>query len=308
MRCPRDGIIKKIDYTYGFYEGNRRLHTVSFVCTSSFGETDEGTFGTHITGEESKSLICRVHEYIKYLKGDAGMYVNKIEVGCEAKSLYEKPKTPRTEYNVKQDRPVLYGDEIEIEKEIKHFDDACHATRGRRPVLFNIWYGKFVNAIQVQYSDIPVEHDCTVSHVQVNEKDINFTQFGFEVIGFTSGSTCSSLQQQINLDINHGSTNTTDAEKGNSTETRTALSFELNPQGGHDQSTIFLYGRSPSVSFTLDHRVAYSSLGSSIETKTEYAMGTTINYNGPGIAFLVGFKVLYEYQGNSIPVFESLYM
>lgn len=99
-------------------------------------------------------------------------------------------------HNVEQNELTQYA--IDDEYKTMYFNDACYGTQGRRLVAISATHdGNYLTSIQNKY--LKVELNCSLSHIQVLEEEMNLKEDGLEVIGFTSGSTCSYLQQQINL-------------------------------------------------------------------------------------------------------------
>ncbi len=290
VSCPMDGYIKRIIYTYSNINETSFIKSISLICSSSKGETNEGTFGTG--GEHSTILNCGDAQIMKYFYGYAGKHVNVINRKCEDKPVYNSVKEG-TEHNVKQDKV-----EEKYDANPAIFDDDCFATNGRRPVRFIVWFDEFVNAIQVQYSNIPVEQDCKVTHVQIDQKDIIFRQFGFEVVGFTFGSTCAPLQQQIHLDVYHGYTESEDVEKGKAQETMEGESLSAEAVFGLDLQFKASFSATKSL-FENAGMIDSKSGQTSLVNEYGFSTGTTIYYEGPGIAIVFGFKAKYDVHGKS---------
>lgn len=295
--CPRDGIVSEITYTYENHEEGQRIHSISFICSSSLGLSDAGTFGE--IGALSKVLKCKnPKEHIRYIYGKAGQFVSEINVACGSMS---KKSSNDSVHIIGDDKQIINrGGVVQIDP----FDDRCYSTYDRRPVKFRIWYDKFVNAIHVKYENVPVAASCKISHVQMMEQDIHITtEANLEVIGFTTGSTCSTLQQEISLDISHNYGFTYSHELGTSYDEQENRMYPFEITTGYSNEYQAKLVIPIDTSLTDKDFGNTTLLEVSYSNETQYATGTTIRYMGPGIAMLVGYKVRHLVDNKNIPVY-----
>ncbi|XP_037051974.1 uncharacterized protein LOC119085635 isoform X2 [Bradysia coprophila] len=306
ITCPRDGIITEISVTYGDHEEGQRLHSISFKCNSSFGVTDVGPFGD-VTGER-KTLKCEnSNDHIKYIQGAAGQYISDLEVRCVNKNTDQIQYRNEPSYNHSNDTVRLDDQQTHIFNRkkttaIKTFKDACYATKGRRPVEIRIWADKFVNAIQVKYVNVPVSEDCSISHIEYLDSEKHMTPDALNVIGFTSGFTCSTLQQEISLDA--ADIRSTNIEKGfeDNYAEKVAIGPILSIQRGKTEPELITWDLEWSQIYTKKYIGHGTGGGFSMEPLDQYAIGTTISYQGPGAAFVIGYEIRYGVDDKSVPV------
>ncbi|XP_037051972.1 uncharacterized protein LOC119085634 [Bradysia coprophila] len=308
ITCPRDGIITEIFLTYGDHEEGQRLHSISFKCNSSFGVTDVGPFGD-VTGER-KTLKCEnSNDHIKYIQGAAGQYISDLEVRCVNKNDSTDQIQYRNEpsYNHSNDTVRLDDQQAHIFNRkkttaIKTFKDACYATKGRRPVEIRIWADKFVNAIQVKYVNVPVSEDCSISHIEYLDSEKHMTPDALNVIGFTSGFTCSTLQQEISLDAaDTRSTNIEDEFEGTHSEITKAGPM-LSVSAGVDDTIIFSFEFGWNGLWETSNEGNGTRSSESQKPLDQYSIGTTVSYHGPGAAILVGYEIRYDVEHKNVPI------
>ncbi|XP_037051973.1 uncharacterized protein LOC119085635 isoform X1 [Bradysia coprophila] len=309
ITCPRDGIITEISVTYGDHEEGQRLHSISFKCNSSFGVTDVGPFGD-VTGER-KTLKCEnSNDHIKYIQGAAGQYISDLEVRCVNKNDSTDQIQYRNEpsYNHSDDTVRLDDQQTHIFNRkkttaIKTFKDACYATKGRRPVEIRIWADKFVNAIQVKYVNVPVSEDCTISHIEYLDSEKHMTPDALNVIGFTSGFTCSTLQQEIALDIaDTRSTNIEVEFEDNEIKAIWRMGPMMSLKLGYLGPPLYTGALEYNGLFSVNEEGNGTRNSNSSEPLDQYSIGTTISYHGPGAAILVGYEIRYDVDDKSVPI------
>lgn len=283
VSCPVDGIFTKIDYTYiedsAWWE-TKRMTSIRFTCDSAYGITSSNIFGT-IQGTDVERKCPNDDEHIDYFTGVANEYLNSVDVHCVKTN--QKPKNERIENRTASTRQFPFP-----------FEDFCYATKGRRPVVIKISVNKdgYVESWAVKYVDLPVKKGCIVSHLEILD-NIHLKDPSFEVLGFTSGSTCSSLEQQISLDVTDSVSHTKGSEKSRIDDILENLIIGIDASIG----TKLLHETLMKLSFELSiqSKQGWTKTNSSSNTiQKDCAMGTTVNYKGPAIVLLVGLRAVYE--------------
>lgn len=252
-------------------------------------------------------MSCDDNSYISYIKGVAGRYIYELKVGCVElleMDVYKNKQESTHNYgqalhNIKEAEQTKYNSESDNKRS---FNDECYTTKKRRPVTFLVFTDDFVNFIKVKYLDVPVRMNCKLSHVEVTKEDINITEDKFEVIGLTSGFTCSSIRQQISLDITQRTSTSQTFNLGKNNDTTTSDGLKTNIVAGFNGPYVGTFNFDAEVSLT-NHTNIGKLQSNSTEDATIYSMGTTINYKGPGMALLVGLKVLYKIKMKKVPVY-----
>lgn len=179
----------------------------------------------------------------------------------------------------------------------RYFTDKPHSANGRRPLKFQMFMDTFgVAGFKTTYVAKPVKFRCTMTHVEILQ-DIKFTEIEFDVLGFTSGSTCSPLEQQISLDITFGTAVSTSVNTDKSSGFGSSTGFSLAFKTGLNEFIISKIGYGESLNADMSNTL---STGNSVTTgeQNDNSAGTAINYQGPGIALLVGFQVRYKVLPN----------
>lgn len=294
--CPFDGIVNKIEVTHSIDENGRRfIGSLSFKCLSSLGERDAGTFG-EVNLNDRNVLTCDDRHYISSFSGAFGSRI--LELSAKCIDLVETYRYGKAVYNSTQEtKQTKYYDE-----EIREFNDECYTTNGRRPVEFIVWYNEFVIAIAVKYLKTPVRKNCRLSHIEVAKNDVDITETNFEVIGLTSGFTCSSLAQQINLDVTQSRSSSDSAGTSKTSDDSDVHISQFMGAGGYDGYFQFLFvlEKENGVIF---HHITENTQSNSYSNEMQYSMGTTIDFKGPGMALLVGLKVNHKIVPKKIPAY-----
>lgn len=190
-----------MEYTYGYHDEVKQIYSISITCSSSHGETmmKVGELDSELP---LTVLTCPDYQHISHFNGSASDIINDLNIVCVNKSIPIGFHTGKQYVNgLEQNDQSTRKDGGPIP-----FDDEVYATQGRRrrPVITRFWFDKYkklVSGMSVKYRDTPVEYKCNVTHIQMLEDDIILKEDSFEVIGFTSGSTCYFSDQQIRLDV-----------------------------------------------------------------------------------------------------------
>lgn len=266
--------------------------SIKFKCKSSEGETYLGPFGTK--GSKTKPHSCKDNEHISNFFGSAdAQHLTSIDINCASSERKGGP-------------------EINIEKDKKHdeetfsmnFDDKCHSlqhTPVRRPVAFKIYWDKYINAIKIQYKSVPVELNCEMARLEIVD-DTSPNIDGYQILGTTVGSTCSDSLQQLWLSVLHSTSN----EWTNSNSSTVDITYGLIPKDGLSIGEwIPVIGAGSSFSFDLNfglsgHHEWVTGTSASTSNATAKSYKTTINYQGPGAAVLVGYVATYEMPPNLV--------
>lgn len=278
--CPAEGVITGIQY-----RSDRRLDRISFICTSSKGEKIIGPFGGMggIPGEER----CPPGQYIGSIHGRSLARVDKLGIRCV--------KIGQTGKSPKRDGHGGEGGEP--------FDDESFATNGRRPVQIRVRSGSEVDAIQIQYGNMPVNFNCSITRVEVTEPRITAQLDGYEVIGISTGSTCAPIEQQLTLQAAETVSDTISVEMMDGGEVNWSSELSLTFTNGVDFGIGFSAQRSIGVSQSFGGSKSWSRTESrSTSNSTEKSHGIVANYQGPGACVVVGFISRYKIEKRDIPV------
>lgn len=253
-----------------------------FTCESSYGITNSTFYGS--VGPSKGVLKCPDEDmHFSYFTGTNTYYLNEIYVTC----------IPLTFASNKKHALSTRGFDPQPTPPEVDFNDECYTKGGRRPVKFKIFIHRdAIISIQIQYRNVPVTKNCRRSHFEVVE-DIDFYEDSFEVLGFTSGSTCSSLPQQINLDISQSRTLSNSTDNENNWEASEGLHIPLELKAGAKDNAKFTGSANFEGSFTYNHGTA-RAYSTSDASQMTYTMGTIINYDGPGAALVVGLRIVYK--------------
>lgn len=276
--CPAEGVITGIKY-----RSADRLDAITFICTSSLGEEIIGPFGGSggTAGEEK----CPPGSYISSIHGRSAARVDKLGIRCT--------RFGQTTISPKRDGHGGNGG--------TEFDDERFGMNGKRPIEIRIRSAAEIDAIQIKYGNMPVALNCKVERIEVTDKNINAVDDGFEVIGMTSGSSCSPLPQQLTLQ----STQTLSETVG--VDTTEGGEFNWSTQVSLTFTTGVNIGAKSEVSVGLTQSVGGSKSWSHTESKststgTDKSQGVSVSYQGPGACVVVGLMNRYKIERDNLPV------
>ncbi|KAJ6649086.1 hypothetical protein Bhyg_04319 [Pseudolycoriella hygida] len=187
--CPAEGVITGIKYRVG-----TALDQIQFICTSSLGETTAGPWGG--SGGTPGEDRCPPGSYISSIHGRSGSRVDQLGIRCT--QVGQAGGSP------KRDGHGGTGGYL--------FDDESYSSNYRRPIQIRIRAASRVDAIQIKYGNLPVALNCKVTKVAVTDSNIMAKDDGYEVIGLSSGSTCSNQVQQLTVSKSSSVTETVGAE------------------------------------------------------------------------------------------------
>lgn len=239
--------------------------------------------------------------------GGSGPYEDRCPTGYYIGSLYGRSGALIDQIGI---RCVKYGVAGSSVKKDPHggsgggaFDDesSSNIIYLSRPVEIRVWSGAMVDAIQIKYGNLPVATNCRVVQMNVLDQTITAVADGYEVIGISSGSTCSSIQQSLTLQSTHTASesigvDTTEGGEFNwATQVGISLTVGVNFLGKSEVtgSLSQTFGGSKSWSYTK------STLSS---TETSNSLGVQINYQGPGACFVMGYFNRYKISKDNVPV------
>lgn len=260
------------------------VDSVQFHCSSSLGESTFGPYGGNGGGEKLTDR-CPPGSYIGSIHGKSGSKMDKLGIRCL--------KVGQAGLSPKRDAHGGSGG--------GDFDDQNFATRGRRPVEIRIWSGWMVDAIQIKYGNLPVALNCKVAKMEVVDKTIVAESDGIQVIGVTSGTTCSSNEQKLILQNMQGVSETVGVDTTDGGEFNWATTVSIS----------FTTGVSLGVKSTVEVGLQQSFGGSkswshtsstSTTQETQKTQGAEIGYKGPGSCVVIGFMNRYKIVQDDIPV------
>lgn len=261
------------------------MDSIQFNCTSSLGVTVFGPYGG-TGGKGPFEERCPPGQYISSIHGRSAGKVDALGIRCS--------KVGQTGGSPKFDAHGGGGG--------SPFDDESYSRAGMRPVLVKVSSGWEVDSIQMKYGNMPVVFNCRVTDIEVLDKNIKADFDGTEVIGITSGSSCSSITQQLKLDYADTVQETVSVETTEGGEINWGTTVSVSYTTGATEA-----GVKAEVTIGLSQSVGGSkswstSRSTSTTTAAQKAQGTVVSYKAPGACLVVGFLNRYKIQKDKIPV------
>lgn len=312
FNCPKGGVIIGVEYSFSDRGPNRHIQSLKFFCSSSDGYTSTKTYGRK--GIEPDSRKCNEHFHIGYFTGKVNRFLVEIIPVCvESGKPVDTTREDEVQFTIEKGDQAAGSTDDDDQARDNHlrsenavsFDDSCYNTKGRRPVNITVFYKNgSVTAIALQYLKKPVALNCKATKIEIVGNHTEPTIVGYQVLGLTVGSTCSSSTQQICLTVVQGRSNSSEiggANKVGKEET------------GLWTPGISLGGFVPITSFGSEAFIGYNSgsitgeengnfESSAITNTTEKSQKTTINYQGPGAAVVAGYRKIYEIDSDQTSV------
>lgn len=283
MSCPNEGVVTGITYRAG-----SAVDALGFICTSALGETTFGPNGG--TGGTAGEDRCPYGSFIGSIHGKYnGNSLSSIGIRCVSLAQMQNAGQAFK-------RDVHGGDTGTA------FDDINFVAPGRRPMEVKWWVDTTtVSAIQVKYGSMPVSMNCRVSGIQVTDQSIVAERDGYEVVGVATGSNCQPLSQSLLLQSTQviGSSVDLTTEEGGEFNWGTSISVSFTTKVG--------VGVERSVSVGLEQSFGGSrswsnSKSMSASNETQSAIGSYINFQGPGSCIAIGYLNRYKVNRDSVPV------
>lgn len=312
FECPKDGVIVGIESTFSHTAQKIKfIQSITLLCSSSLGITTEGPFGA--VGASSQSKTCPPHFHIGYLYGKVDQFFIDIDFECVKSGEPVDNTTGKklAELDTEKDdidgdrRAAENHDNFETLKNSVEFDDKCFATKGRRPVQFEVFVGtKYFSGIRLQYLKKPVAVNCKQTQIALDGNRTNPISIGYDVIGFTVGSSCSFSEQQVRLTVLQEKSYST----ANSVSTNTGYFFLDSLIKGTNigayvpivsfGSQVGL-GRFNSYSSATEHITGNSD---DVSNTTQKSQSATIQYQGPGAVVVAGYRRIYRIESDKTAI------
>lgn len=282
--CPSEGFLRKIIYTMS--NDNKFIQSMTFECSTILGKYTFGPFGE--VGIDERTMECEDDQYISFFRGIAGNHINSLEVGCDLRSLYNISNN--TAQNDLEQATHAIESSCESEKLPEHFDDSSYANE-KRPVEFIVFYNQSIAALRVKYKNTPI------NEIALNRKAAQLSHVlyptRYEVLGYTSGSTCSTLIQKIHLELYTSKSVQKSNGRGNGRDIMDSKIYTNDIETGWKFIVSFKdYSTVEKVDGRGSHYEDMNSITN--ETTSTVGVGTSISYQGPGAAVVIGLRVLYD--------------
>ncbi len=280
--CPNQGVITGIKYRSAAH-----LDSIQFKCTSALGDTSFGPYGRN-DGDEPVEENCPKGFYIGSIHGRSEATVYALGIRC---------------VKVGQSNSGGLKCDAHGGSDGEAFDDENYQYKQLRPVNIEVWSSAEVYSIRIKYGNMPIAINCRVTHIEVIDKNIVALADGYEVIGITTGSSCSTSDQLLKLDYSQTISETIGIETTEGSE----INWEKELWFSFSSQFVTSGSYSPDITVGLTQLSGgsnswYSATVKQTTTEFQKSHGTEVTYKAPGAATLVGYVTRYRINQNNVPV------
>lgn len=212
--------------------------------------------------------------------------------------------------NLTQSRRSAYEEE---EFGSPFFNDKSCALNGRRMVLVKIFSDSYINSIQAKYIKKGVQVNCRTSRIGLDNFNPEEAMIDFQVLGITLGTTCAAMTQELWLSVteikadsvNNARTSNEVKESFESKTSSAERGLDLDVEIGIFQLSV---GGSNKEQNGNGHFNGISLNSQSLTANRDdisKSQKSTLTYEGPGAAFLIGYRTRYKIKKKNVAVTYS---